>query len=150
MHMSNLLLIPLLSISFLVQQPSANDVAGPVKVSLCEMIDNPDLYSGRLVEVRATYRIVFENSALYCMECVAKGETWVRFAEDVRHTKRFDRGGTFDVIFIGVFRGSGHYGHQGAFNSEIEVQQVKRAKRLYKYGVVPAALPPKVQRKLCR
>jgi hypothetical protein len=44
------------------------------QVTFCELVSNPELYNGKVVTVRATYKYGFEWQMLYCLDCLDKGK----------------------------------------------------------------------------
>ena len=90
------------------------------QVGFCDLVKNPGLYKGKEVTVRATYRVGFEWSELYCLDCLDRGKAWLDFGDDLdrasekalKHTKR---GGVFNLTVQGTFLGEGRYGHLGDY-----------------------------------
>lgn len=102
--------------------PSPRALETPT-VSYCELIRNPQRYNEKLVRVHAHYRVGFEVSYLYDLECVkdktpvekarAQQETWLNFdhahescwrsAMAKLHEARGRRGATAEVTLVGKF-----------------------------------------------
>jgi hypothetical protein len=51
-------------------------------VTFCDLVRNPEKYTGRVVTVRALYRVGFEWSELYCPEC-RNQRAWLEFPYDM-------------------------------------------------------------------
>jgi hypothetical protein len=73
--------------------------------SFCDLIKNPQLYSGKEVTVRATYKYGFEWQYLYCLGCIDDGKVWLEIADglddaSVKALKQAPKGaGTIKVWF---------------------------------------------------
>ena len=122
-----------------IQQPSAarplsiaqsnpRNVAETPTVSYCELVREPQRYKDKVVRVQAQYRIGFEVSFLYDVECIkgktpleqaaARQETWLGFdtahqscwqpALAPIHKTNGGRGATAEVTVVGKFYGPGH------------------------------------------
>src|SRR5258708_16468827 len=52
------------------------------QVTFCELVRNPELYNGKEVTVRATYKYGFEWQMLYCLDCLDKGKAWLELPID--------------------------------------------------------------------
>src|SRR2546423_8361139 len=46
---------------------------------LCKFLGSPDRNENKEVMVRATYRVGYEASELYCLSCSEKSHVWVKF-----------------------------------------------------------------------
>ena len=67
------------------------------QIAFCELVRNPELYNGKVVTVRATYKYGFEWSMLYCLDCLDKGKAWLEIRADLddrslKATKRAPKG----------------------------------------------------------
>src|SRR4051812_43393690 len=59
-----------------------------VAVSYCDLIKNPELYDGKEVTFRGTYRYGFEWSELYCLQCRGIGKTWLEIGNTTKKTQK--------------------------------------------------------------
>jgi len=126
-------------------------------VAYCDLLRNPDAYNGKQVRITADYRLGFEWSELYCLECWGmEGRTWADFDEvgsctrnAVRRlTKAYE--GTFKLTVVGEFQSSGgRYGHMGAYRYQFVVKCVEEAKRLLKGSPIPTYVPPGLLKDTC-
>ncbi len=111
----------------------------PIRTTLCEVVTNPDKYSGRVVEIRAVVETGFEVSLLVDNGCSAR--VWLDIATanlDEEQYRRFDAYlrsnnrvatvvGRFD--HLGWFRrlqGDG-FGHLGGWQSQMVMMSFKGA-----------------------
>jgi len=127
-------------------------------VAYCDLIRNPDAYSGREVRFTAVYRFGYEWEEFYCLDCwELERRTWGEFDDEVgscnKRTLRRLTGyeGTFKMTVVGEFQTSrGRYGHMGAFRYQFVVKCVEGAKRLLKDGRIPELVPPELLKDACR
>jgi hypothetical protein len=126
------------------------------RVSLCDLVHNPERYEGRSVEVSATYQVGFECTEMYCLGCTDLGRIWVKFESDSVSKKikvkekQSIPGCTFDVIFSGRFYSAKKgYGHRGAYRYEFVVESVKKAKLIFDNTSDSSKWPIKAQKKVC-
>src|SRR5215470_4199764 len=91
------------------------------QVTFCDLVRNPELYNGKEVTVRATYKYGFEWQQLYCLECLDKGRAWLELPDDlddasVKALKRAPKeAGIVNVTVQGIFVSGGHYGHENGY-----------------------------------
>ena len=104
-------------------------------VSFCDLVRNPEKYSGQEVTVRATYRYGFEWSELYCLDCVEKskarsGKAWLQIPVDLdddsaRSLKRMPRhSGIVNLTVHGVFMSGETYGHLNGYRYQIVAHKI--------------------------
>jgi hypothetical protein len=92
-----------------------------VSVSFCDLLRNPERYSGQEVTVRATYKYGFEWQELYCLECADKGRAWLEFPFDAdddsfKALKPAPKGsGIVNMTVQGRFVSGGHFGHSNGY-----------------------------------
>jgi hypothetical protein len=109
-----ILLTPLFAGSYQQSKP-VNSESIPT-VAYCELVQNPNLYSGKTVQVKATWQYGFEWSYLYDRECMdGRNHIEIKFeAEDELDSvtkrklkrlikKRFDN--KADVVIVGKLYG---------------------------------------------
>jgi hypothetical protein len=127
-------------------------------ISLCKVLASPQQYAGKTVTVRATYRVAFEASELYCLSCSEGDRVWVEFdsadggdkaAKALRRLIPHDNG-TVNGVFTGVFRPDDRYGHLGAYQHQLSVGSVSHLKLVDHLGSVPARLSSESRKKVCQ
>ena len=105
-------------------------------VSYCEMLEHPEIYEGRLIRVRGSYRSGFEISALYGRECQdAKDSAWLELEVPDKlctGSKKIETSGCAgkitNVLVVGRFYGAeGHYGHLRAYRYKFVVHCVEES-----------------------
>ena len=110
-------------------------------VTFCDLVRNPEKYSGKEVTIRATYRFGFEWSYLYCLGCADQGRAWLEFPSDYddldktsqRALKRLPKdAGIADITVRGVFVGPGSYGHLGGYRYKFIIREVRNTVVLIK------------------
>ena len=124
---------------------------------LCDVLQKPEQYNGKQITVKATYRVGFENSQMYCMACLSEGYVWMDTAQvhgdvssSVKKLYRLEKeGGTLNGIFTGTFYGPGFYGHMGTGKYEIKVEKIRELKLIGHTWVIPEVLPKKIRQKVC-
>ena len=100
------------------------------QVTFCELVRNPELYNGKVVTVRATYKYGFEWQMLYCLDCLDKGKAWLVLPNDlddasVKTLKHAPEGaGTVNLTVQGVFMSGGHYGHENGYRYQFVANKV--------------------------
>ena len=119
-------------------------------VAYCDLIRNPDTYSGKLVRTSAVYRFGFEWQEFYCLDCFElERRTWVEFDTDEsscakRVSRRLTRAwaGTLSMTVVGEFQSSnGHYCHENGYRYQFMVKCVEAQKLLTTSGFFPAQVP---------
>jgi hypothetical protein len=70
-------------LSLIVCAVTAAGVQSETDVSFCELVKNPQLYNGKKVTVRATYKYGYEWQYLYCLTCLDRGKVWLEIPSDV-------------------------------------------------------------------
>ena len=128
-------------------------------VAYCDLIRNPDTYSGKLVRISAVYRFGFEWQEFYCLDCFEmETRTWVKFDDEEssctrRVSKRLTKAwaGTFSMTVVGEFQSSrGRYGHENGYRYQFMVKCVEAQKRLLKSGFFPAQVPSGTLKDACK
>jgi hypothetical protein len=159
--MRRIIFIALISILlFTFQTPlavSTNCSDSNNRVSLCDLVRDPERYEGKPVVVSATFQLGYESEEIYCLGCTNWGRIWVEFGNETAADKiRVDEsqlipGCAFDVIFSGSFYATGkRYGHLNSFRYKFVVESVKRAKLiLNNANFEPSEWPTKAQKKVC-
>jgi hypothetical protein len=119
-------------------RPSDGTVAGAQTVTYCDVQQHPEKYSNSMIRVRALYETDFEKSIITAPSCPAPlPTTWVSFDKhwESRTARRVRRavsnakwGVQMDVVFVGVFKSDGHYGHMDMYPFSFEVSKVEAAK----------------------
>jgi hypothetical protein len=113
-------------------------IAGAQTVAFCDVQQHPEKFRNSMIRVRALYETDFENSVITAPSCSTPiPMTWVSFDKQwesrtprrVRHPLSNSKWGVqMDVVFIGVFKSDGHYGHMDMYPFSIEVNKVEAAK----------------------
>ena len=108
----------------------------PVKVSLCQLLNKPELYNGKEVVVRALYNHGYEWSVLSSPECSSQKDlVWLDTSHvgDKSYRKAvggLDNTDTFNLTVRGIFMSGGPYGHLGAYQREIIAHELKDVQKL--------------------
>ena len=101
----------------------------PANVTVCELVKNPEQYSGKEVTIEADYILGFEWSALYSWDC-PDGRIWLeRHGLDDVSKKELQRAYDNDLSFVylkvqGTFASGGHYGHMGGYSYQLVAHKV--------------------------
>jgi len=101
----------------------------PANVTVCELVKNPEQYSGKEVTIEADYILGFEWSALYSWDC-PDGRIWLeRHGLDDASKKELQRAYDNDAFFVylkvqGTFASGGHYGHMGGYSYQLVAHKV--------------------------
>lgn len=95
-------------------------------MKFCELMRDPELYSGKVVKVRATWIYGYEWSYLHCLDC--DGRVWLDTSEldeqsekTVRHTPN---AGIVNVDVEGVFQAGGSFGHLNGYKYELRAHSL--------------------------
>jgi len=101
--------------------------------AFCELVKNPELYSGKDVTIRAKYLLGFEWSVLYSEECPGH-MIWVEShgldnTSEQTLKRAYDAAGpTYSLpaylTVQGTFVSGGHYGHLGGYSYQIVAHKV--------------------------
>jgi hypothetical protein len=101
----------------------------------CEVQQDPERFKNRMIRVRALYETDFEVSIITAPSChTPVPMTWVTFDKQwesrstrrVRHAlSRLNWRVQADVVFIGLFKSDGRYGHMDMYPFSIEVYRVE-------------------------
>jgi hypothetical protein len=127
-------------------------------IPLCEVLASPERYRDQEVAVRATYRVGYEASELYCLSCSQGGHVWVEFdsadggdkAAKAVSRLMHHKNGTVNGVFAGVFHSNGSYGHLGAYQHELLVGSVSDLKVVDRLGLPPSRLSAYSHKKVCQ
>ena len=111
------------------------------QVSFCDLVKNPQLYSGKEVTVRATHRVGYEWSELYCLDCLDKGRAWLDFTDDLdreseKALRRTRDGGIFNLTVEGTFESGSTYGHLNGYRYRFVAHKVRNVAVISK-GIKP-------------
>lgn len=137
-----------------IENQGDKELIGYTKVSYCELIDHPEEYDGKQIEVKASHRYGFEWQELLCMKCRGKKKTWLEISlENEDPLKRVLRKlpkdqGIINATFYGVFHTGGSYG-DGGYAHMLDLKFMKDLKIISRNGGVPELLPAKIQKQLC-
>ena len=111
------------------------DLSKAQTVAFCEVLDQSEAFNNKLIRVRALYETDFERSALTAPSCATPiPMTWVDFDKNWEHRTRWRVRRAIsgqpwrlqtDVVFIGIFRSDGHFGHMDAYPFLFEVYKVE-------------------------
>lgn len=115
--------------------PESADIANAQTVTYCEVLDHPETFKNKLIRVRALYEIDFELAGITAPDCpMPTPMTWVDFAEGWEHRTRWrirraigsqPWSVQMDVVFVGMFRTDGNFGHMDEYPFLFEVYQVE-------------------------
>jgi hypothetical protein len=116
----NLLRTAITAFSFLLLLTSSA-LSAPT-VQFCELMQHPDEYNGKLVNVRATWIYGFEWSYLHCLGC--DGRVWLDTSEldeqsekALRHTPK--GAAIVNVDIEGIFQSGGRFGHMNGYQYQL-------------------------------
>jgi hypothetical protein len=130
-------LLPCLSgrCQFRALKPDSADLTTAQTVAYCEILNHPEAFKNKLIRVRALYEIDFEMAAISAPSCSTPVPmTWVGFEKNWEHRTgwrvRRAIGGQqwrvqMDVVFVGMFRTEGHYGHMDMYPFLFDVYKVE-------------------------
>jgi hypothetical protein len=128
---------------------------GALPVEYCDLIKNPEVYDGKEVTLRATYRYGFEWQEIYCLECRNLGKTWLEIWDLTKKSKKIlkkfpKNDGTINAIFTGIFQSSkGPFG-DGGYRYRFLLKEISQAELVTKSGADPNALAKNEKEKLCQ
>jgi hypothetical protein len=100
------------------------------KVTFCELVRNPELYNGKVVTVRATYKYGFEWQMLYCIDCLDKGKAWLEIPTDLddaslKAMKQAPKeAGTVNLTLEGIFVSGSTYGHLNGYRYKFVARKI--------------------------
>ena len=116
-------------------KPESADLTNAQTVAYCEILNHPEAFKNKFVRVRALYETDFELAAITAPACFTSiPMTWVGFEKDWEHRTRWQVrraiGGQqwrvqMDVVFVGIFRTDGHYGHMDMYPFLFDVYKVE-------------------------
>ncbi|HEX8566203.1 MAG TPA: hypothetical protein VF648_11080 [Pyrinomonadaceae bacterium] len=123
-----------------------------IDVSFCDLTQKPESYRDKIVRIKATYSFGFENSRLFCSDCLDENNSvWVDFEDElcsnskkIKDNKRYGVGRTLNVTFVGKYEYGGGYGNFGVFPARLLVSCMEEKKELVNYSLAPSKLPQKV------
>lgn len=111
------------------------DLADAQTLAYCDILNSPETFKNKLVRVRALYETDFELSTITAPSCSTPFPMmWVEFEKDwERRTRWLVRRAIkgqqwrvqMDVVFIGIFRTDGHFGHMDMYPFLFEVYKVE-------------------------
>lgn len=112
--------------------------------TFCDLIRNPEKYSGKEVTIRATYRYGFEWSELYCLDCLDQGKVWLDMPTALEDTsakslRKMPKGaGIVNLTVQGIFVSGGTFGHSNAYRYKIDPTRISDVVVLQKGMKSPA------------
>ena len=119
----------------IAKQVSSVDLSNVQTVSFCEILNNPEAFKNRLIRVRALYQTDLEVAAIASPVCSTPiPTTWVEFEKNWERRTRWKVKRTIngqhwriqtDVVFVGMFKADGHYGHMDMYPFLFEVYKVE-------------------------
>jgi hypothetical protein len=122
-------------------------VSGAQTTTFCELQKFPEKFKNKMIRVRALYETDFEESIITAPSCDTPfPTTWVSFDKQWEsRTKRRVRHSISnlkwrvqtDVVFIGVFKADGHYGHMDMYTFSIEVYKVEAVRASGSFRPLP-------------
>lgn len=117
-----------------VQFNSVN-LADAQTVAFCQILGKPEAFRNKLIRVRVLYETDFEMAAITAPSCSTPiPATWVEFEKDWEHRTRWRIRRAIDgqqyrvqtdVVFTGIFRTDGHYGHMDMYPFLFQVYKVE-------------------------
>ncbi len=149
LSLSVLILLPFLWQVTLGQENSYNKTT----VEYCDLIKNPEIFDGKEVTVRATYRYGFEWSEIFCIECRDFGKTWLEIGYITKKSERVLKklpkdDGTVNAVFTGTFESSkGPFG-DGGYRFRFLLKSISDVDLVTKSGADPEQLPDKERKKV--
>jgi hypothetical protein len=121
-------------------------------ITFCDLVRNPEKYSGKKVIVRATYKYGLEWSQLYCLDCLDKGKAWLEMPvalEDTsaRSLKKMPKyAGIVNLTVQGVFVSGGTFGHLNGYRYKIDPYKINDVAVLQK-GMKPLEEEERVEKR---
>lgn len=122
-------------------------IADAQTTTYCEVQRYPERFKNRMIRIRALYETDFEKSIIAAPTCdTPVPMTWVSFEGhwESRSTRRVRHALSqlkwrvqADVVFIGLFRSDGHYGHMDMYPFSIEVYRVEAVRASGSFGPTP-------------
>ncbi len=152
-------LFPLSALFIQAQKQKTSANLDVIDVSFCDLTQKPErFYRDKIVRIKATYSFGFENSRLFCSDCLDENNpVWVDFedklcsnSKKIKDNKRYGVGRTLNVTFVGKYEYGGSFGHFGVFPAHFLVSCVEKKKKLVNYRLAPSKLPEKVLSKYLR
>jgi hypothetical protein len=126
-------------------------------VAFCDLLKNPQLYSGRVIRTSAIFRRGGEEIAeFYCPSCLESGRVYLDIDEGYEtctkpaNAEKIRSFNTVDVTLTGRFVVAGPgvgFGHLGQWRQKLIVSCVEKASVISKYELSPDHLPGKVRRR---
>ena len=128
-------------------RPDSADLTNAQTVAYCEILNHPEAYKNKLIRVRALYETDFELASISAPPCSTSiPMTWVEFEKDWEHRTRwrFRRAVSrqpwrvpMDLVFVGVFRTEGHYGHMDMYSFLLDVYKVESIRPSGSFRALP-------------
>jgi hypothetical protein len=125
-------------------------------LDLCELLNRPQVFDGKRVSVRASYRYGFEWQEVYCLQCRHLGKVWLAIPPEVpkaaqKSLNRLPKNqGTINATFTGVFHGSRSAFGDGGYQFQLDLERLEQVDVVSKSGAVPEALPDTERAKVCQ
>lgn len=123
---------------------SAEQHGQGTQVDLCSVLQTPQQYDGRQMNIEGTYRVALEASEIYSPACPRAGSVWVDFPNDGDANKagrKIDRlissHGTVTGMFTGIFHTGSHYGHEAAYLNKFSMISVRHLRVVDRLGLAP-------------
>ncbi len=128
---------------------NASDGRGAIDaqtVEFCDLQKNTEKFNGKMVRVRALWKTDFEESTLSAPSCTyPRPFIWVDFEKSwesrtswrFRHATDRVRWGMHDVVFVGMIRTGGHFGHQDMYSDVLQVYRVEGVRQLGSFRPFP-------------
>ena len=123
------------------------DLGGAQTIAYCEILSHPHTFDNKTIRVRALYETDFERAALTAPSCYTPiPMTWIEFEEGwesrtrwrLRHALANQKWRIqMDVVFIGVFKADGPYGHMGMYRFLFKVYKVEAVRPSGKFRSLP-------------
>ncbi len=118
-----------LILGLVLAQAAGTSETRVVRTEFCELLKRAELYDGKEVTFRTTWKYGFEWSYVYCVTCRDNGKVWLDFSDDMDdasqraiNTAQKDAG-IVNLSVTGVFKTGGSYGHLGGFRHKFIVRK---------------------------
>ena len=108
---------------------NSSDAKSIPSLSYCALVKAPDLYSGKLVRVKASWQFGFETTSLNDRSCPEQLPAWLEFADEKELCAKTEKNRSLpgqsdkeaDVTVVGKLYGPGRYGHLGDYQFKFVV-----------------------------
>jgi len=125
----------------------ADAIAEARTATYCEIQEHPDRFRNTIIRVRGLYETDFEKSEMSVPSCPSPiSTTWISFDKqwESRTARKARRslssakwGGQMDVVFVGLFKSDGRYGHMDMYPFSIEVYKVEAVRASGNFRPLP-------------